>query len=81
MVRTVDAKGFLHESLHDTHGRLVAVRQGRQAVGTTQSGAYAYDARGRLVRFEDGGGNAWSYTCDLGGRLRAVGCTRVSSNS
>lgn len=72
VLSTTDAEGYVKELHHDTHGRLVEVREGSALVLPSPTGKYDYDTRGRIVRFEDGAGNQWFYTYDGAGRLQVV---------
>jgi YD repeat-containing protein len=75
--RTIDLLGYQKESVQDTHGRLVEVRQGKPSdpdalAELTVTAQYRYDGRARLQEFVDGAGNVHSYEFDGAGRVRQV---------
>lgn len=72
--RSIDAEGFERHLVHDTHGRLVEVRQGQPSAGfpVQSQGSYAYDGRDRVLEHTDGAGNRWRYVYDGAGRQRQV---------
>ena len=67
---STDASGIRKEVATDTLGRVKRVREGKYSL--VQTGAYRYDARARVIGFEDGNHNHYFYNYDGVGRLRDV---------
>ena len=86
--QTLDDEGYIHQTVKDSLGRIVEVWQGcdpslaTSAVSSceaqssggalTQTAAYGYDGRGRVVSFTDMDGNTYTYDFDAAGRMRQV---------
>jgi YD repeat-containing protein len=54
-VETIDEAGYGKRRVHDVHGRLIRVEEGREGETWVETGAYRYDAAGRMVEMTDGG--------------------------
>jgi RHS repeat-associated protein len=67
---TPPSGGIATTTLTDTLGRTTEVRQydGGTPTGSYSSIKYTYDAKSRLTKVVDNGGNAWTYGYDLLGR-------------
>jgi len=68
---TIDAVGFTKEIVHDSHGRISQVWEGRNG-NLAMTGAYQYDPQGRIAGFLDANSNYYEYSHDGAGRLRTV---------